>query len=175
MTKGFYCANISSCRSCSLLARDGCFSKDISLIQALFQGQIGFFCRSGGIGRRARFRFLWVKACGGSSPPFGTKFNLAGIPAKLNLVRWWDSHRGRTAAKPQRLSASRSEDEGAGCARKRRRGAAMTSQGWRGMEAERTFESPKAAIYLIFTVTPLFPFTSQWSLPKRNPALRPSK
>ena len=30
-------------------------------------------CRSGGIGRRARFRSVYSQGCGGSSPPFGTK------------------------------------------------------------------------------------------------------
>jgi hypothetical protein len=31
-------------------------------------------CRSGGIGRRAWFRSMYSQGCGGSSPPFGTKF-----------------------------------------------------------------------------------------------------
>ena len=36
-------------------------------------------CRSGGIGRRAWFRSMYSQGCGGSSPPFGTKFLLQGV------------------------------------------------------------------------------------------------
>ncbi len=51
--------------------------------------------RSGGTGRRARFRSVWGQPRGGSSPLFGTKFQVQGgrdrenrIQRSLHLLQW---------------------------------------------------------------------------------------
>ncbi len=46
----------------------------VAAVSAKFTPDTTQHCRSGGIGRRAWFRSMYSQGCGGSSPPFGTKY-----------------------------------------------------------------------------------------------------